>query len=318
VGDQGGEHDATVLMQNASLAQKLAGERGGRSYNFFNPALALATRRKADVHHALADAISKQQFNLNFQPYFELQNGRLLGFEALLRFNHPELGAVSPMEFIPVAEESGAIIRIGAWALAEACRVAATWPNHMTVSVNMSPEQFYSGTLISDVHNALELSSFPAYRLEIEITESTLLKDSEVVLAQLSTLREMGCAIALDDFGTGYSSLSYMWKFPFSKLKVDRSFVQAAETAPMAKGMLRSIIELGQNIGLKVTAEGVETQAQAEILREFHCDQVQGYLCGRPAPEAELAAVIIRNFSDQLQKPQAAESESVITRLQVG
>jgi diguanylate cyclase (GGDEF)-like protein len=308
---QGGD-DATSLLSSAALAQKLASERGGNSYSFFNPALALATRRKNEIHAALSEAIQRQQFKLHFQPYFNIADGALAGFEALLRFDHPELGSVSPAEFIPVAEESGAIIRIGAWALAEACRIASTWPSHMTVSVNISPEQFYSGTLLSDIHNALELSSFPAYRLEVEITESTLLKDSEVVLQQLTALREMGCPIALDDFGTGYSSLSYMWKFPFSKLKIDRAFVQAAETTPMAKGMLRSIIELGKNVGLKVTSEGVETQAQAEIVRQFKCDQLQGYLCGKPVPEQEIAAIILRNFSDQLRKPTTTALEKVV------
>jgi diguanylate cyclase (GGDEF)-like protein len=298
---QGGD-DAVTLLNSASQAFKLANERGSKTYNFYNPALAQATKRRSDIESAFAEAIQRHQFKLHFQPYFDMSNGNLAGFEALLRFEHPELGNISPAEFIPIAEETGAITRIGAWVLAEACRIASSWPSHMSVSVNISPEQFYSGTLLSDIHNALDLSSFPAYRLEVEITESTLLKESEVVLQQLSSLREMGCPIALDDFGTGYSSLSYMWKFPFSKLKIDRSFVQAAESTPMAKGMLRSIIELGRNVGLKVTAEGVETKSQAEILRQFRCDQVQGYLCGKPVPENELAAIILRNFSDQLQR----------------
>ncbi len=306
------DENASSLMQNSSLAQKLASERGGHSYNFFNPALAQATRRKSDIHTALTEAIARHQLSLHFQPYFDTSTGTLAGFESLLRFNHPELGQVSPAEFIPVAEETGAIVRIGAWAMAEACRIAATWPSHLTVSVNISPEQFYSGSLLSDIHNALQLSSFPAYRLEIEITESTMLKDTEVVLQQLSSIREMGCPIALDDFGTGYSSLSYMWKFPFSKLKVDRAFIQAAETTPMAKGMLRSIIELGHNIGLKVTAEGVENHAQAEIVRQFGCDQVQGFLCGRPVPEPEVSAIILRNFSDQLRKPQSRSADKIV------
>jgi diguanylate cyclase (GGDEF)-like protein len=313
-----GEYDATSLLQNAGLAQKAAAERGSNSYSFFNPALAQASRRRAEVQLAIGEAIAKDQLSLNYQPVFSLQKNNLVGFEALLRFDHPELGRVSPVEFIPVAEETGAITKIGAWALAEACRTAINWPSHMTVAVNISPEQFYNGALLSDVHNALELSSFPAYRLEIEVTESTLLKDSEVVISQLNSLREMGCTIVMDDFGTGYSSLSYLWKFPFSKLKIDRSFILALSNTPMVKGMLKAIIDLSRNIGLKVTAEGIETADQAEIVRGFGCDFVQGYLCGRPVPESEIAAIIIRNFSDQLRQPQQAPLDQIVQRSAFG
>ncbi len=307
-----GEHDAATLLQNAGLAHKAATDRGSHSYSFFNPALALASRRRSEIQLAISEAIPKNQLTLHYQPVFNVNSGSLVGFEALLRFEHPELGKVSPMEFIPVAEETGSIMKIGAWALAQACRTAVNWPNHMTVAVNISPEQFYSGALLSDVHHALELSSFPAYRLEIEVTESTLLKDSEVVISQLNSLREMGCAIVMDDFGTGYSSLSYLWKFPFSKLKIDKSFVHALDASPMVKGMLKAIIDLSRNIGLKVTAEGIETVEQADIMRSFGCDLVQGYLCGKPVAEPEVAAVIMRNFSDQLKKPLAVDVENIV------
>ena len=308
-----GEHDASSLMQNAGLAQKSARERGSHSYSFFNPALAQAARRKSEVQLAIGESIAKNQLSLHYQPVFNLQNGALVGFESLMRFDHPDLGRVSPAEFIPVAEETGAIAKIGAWALVEACRTAINWPSHMTVAVNISPEQFYNGSLLSDVHNALELSSFPAYRLEVEVTESTMLKDSETVISQLNSLREMGCTIVMDDFGTGYSSLSYLWKFPFSKLKIDKSFIHALDSTPMVKGMLKSIIDLSRNIGLKVTAEGIETAEQADIVRGFGCDMVQGYLCGRPVPEAEVAAVIIKSFSEQMKKPIVLEHSKVVT-----
>ena len=184
--------------------------------------------------------------------------------------------------------------------LAEACRVAANWPQHLLVSINFSPEQFLSGQLLSDVHNALELSSFPAYRLEVEITESTMLGDTEMVMSQLTALRELGCQIVMDDFGTGYSSLSYLWKFPFSKLKIDKSFVQAMDSKPQVRGMLRTILDLARNLGLKVTAEGIETVEQAEMLRSHHCDFIQGYLCGRPVPESEVAPIILTPFAASL------------------
>lgn len=294
------ESDAATLLHRAGLALKAASEKGGSSYAFFNPALEQAAKRKQDVQAALQDAVEKHYFSLVFQPYFSSATGELAGFEALLRLTHPTLGFISPVEFIPVAEETGLIHKIGAWALAEACRVASHWPSNLQVSVNFSPEQFMGGQLMTDVHNALELYSFPAYRLEVEITESTMLGDTDVVMSQLGALRELGCQIVLDDFGTGYSSLSYLWKFPFSKLKIDRSFVQAMDTKPQVKAMLRAILDLARNLGLKVTAEGIETTEQAGMLRDYRCDFIQGYLCGKPMPEADLASVILSRFAESL------------------
>lgn len=296
------DNDALTLLQNASLALRQASDRSGPSYSFFNPALAELSRRRMDVIAAIEESIEKKYLMLQYQPVFSMTTGELTSFEALLRMVHPAMGFISPADFIPIAEEVGLISKLGGWSLAEACRTAMSWPDHITVAVNVSPEQFYNGSLLTDVHHALELSSFPAYRLEIEITESTMLKDSEVVLSQLNALREMGCAIVLDDFGTGYSSLSYLWKFAFSKLKIDRSFIQALDTAVIVKGMLRSIIDLSRNLGLTVTAEGVETEAQAELVKSFGCDFIQGYLCGKPTSQSDLAAIILRNFSEQIAK----------------
>jgi diguanylate cyclase (GGDEF)-like protein len=292
--------DAGLFLHRAGLAYKAATEKGGPGYAFFNPALEQAARRKQDVQTALQEALEKGYFSLNFQPYFQAMTGELAGMEALMRLKHPVMGPISPAEFIPVAEESGAIHRIGAWVLAEACRVASNWPQHLLVSINFSPEQFLSGQLLSDVHNALELSSFPAYRLEVEITESTMLGDTEMVMSQLTALRELGCQIVMDDFGTGYSSLSYLWKFPFSKLKIDKSFVHAMDSRPQVRGMMRTILDLARNLGLKVTAEGIETVEQAEMLRSHHCDFIQGYLCGKPVPEADVAAIILTPFAASL------------------
>jgi len=304
--------DATSLIHNAELALKSAAMRGGPGYAFFNPALAQSAKRRNDVLLALQNVLETQALSLHYQPVFEAEGGRLNGFEALMRLNSPELGPISPAEFIPVAEEAGLINKLGAWALAEACRAAASWPPHLSVAVNISAEQFYSGSLVTDVHNALELSSFPAYRLELEITESTLLKDSETVLAQLSTLREMGCAIVLDDFGTGYSSLSYLWKFPFSKLKIDRAFVHALDSTPLARGMMQSIIALAHNIGIKVTVEGIETKAHSDILRELGTNFLQGFFLGRPMDETSLAATVLRDF-DLGKNKIRAESDGVFT-----
>jgi predicted signal transduction protein with EAL and GGDEF domain len=294
------ENDAASLLQCAGLAYKSATMRGGPGYAFFNPALALASKRRSDVLAAVHDALAHNYLSLNYQPFFNSQSGELSGFEALLRLKHPIFGSISPAEFIPIAEEAGIISKIGAWALAEACRTAVHWPQHLTVAVNVSPEQFLDGTLMTDIHNALELSSFPAYRLEIEITESTMMGDADVVMSQLESLCEMGCPIVLDDFGTGYSSLSYLLKFPFSKLKIDRGFVQALENKPRVKGMFAAIMTMSRNMGLKVTAEGVETDVQASMIQDMQCDFIQGYLTGRPAPAEDLAAFIMARFAKDI------------------
>jgi diguanylate cyclase (GGDEF)-like protein len=293
-------NDAITLLDNASLALRQSVDHAGPSYKFFNPALAEASRRRNSIINALEDALNLHHLYLQYQPVYSLATGELVSFESLLRMKHPKLGFVSPADFIPIAEDTGLISRIGSWSLAQSCKEAVNWPDHITVAVNVSPEQFYNGTLLTDVHHALEMSSFPAYRLEIEITESTMLRDSEIVLSQLNALRELGCGIVLDDFGTGYSSLSYMWKFPFTKLKIDRTFIQALDSTAIVKKMMMSIIELSNLLGLKVTAEGVETEQQAEAVRNFGCDYVQGFLCGKPVGEADLAAVVLRNFSDRL------------------
>ncbi|MDE2444652.1 MAG: GGDEF domain-containing protein [Alphaproteobacteria bacterium] len=304
-----GQHQAIELLEKAGLALKSATEKNGAGYAFFNPALAQIAMRRANVLQALQESADQHQFSLDYQPFYCTKTSELKGFEALMRMNHAVMGTISPAEFIPVAEESSLITKLGAWALAEACREATNWPSHLTVAVNISPEQFYSGNLITDVYNALELSSFPAYRLELEITEGTMLKDSEMVMSQLSSLRDMGCAIVLDDFGTGYSSLSYLWKFPFSKLKIDRSFVKALEDTHLVRGMLRSIIDLARNLGLKTTAEGIETPDHVAVLKEFKCDYIQGYLTGRPAAQTDLAAIILKNYSSQLRdQPEAARN----------
>ena len=296
------DNDALTLLQNAGLALRSSADRTGPNYSFFNPALAQAAKRRTEIVSAIEDAAANHYFKLQHQPCFSVATGELAGFESLLRLNHPKFGTITPLDFIPIAEETGLITKVGSWALTEACRIAVNWPAHLTVAVNISPEQFYTGTLLTDVHHALELSSFPAYRLELEITESTMLKDSEIVLSQLNSLREMGCSIVLDDFGTGYSSLSYLWKFPFSKLKIDRSFIQALDTTAMVKGMLRSIVDLSRNLGLKVTAEGVERPEHVDIVRSFGCDFIQGYLSGKPVDTEDLAAIILKNFSEQIKQ----------------
>ncbi len=292
--------DAQSLARSAELALSAAIEQKTPGYGFFNPQAADKANRQSAIQRAVSEATASKSFRLDYQPIYNMRTGELTGFESLIRLHDRELGNVPPGDFISVAEDLGLITAIGAWGLEEACRTAAQWPSHIVVAVNLSPAQFYSGTLIADVRHALEAARFPAYRLEIEITEGTLLKDSEAVLEQLRCLREMGVGIALDDFGTGYSSLSYLWKFPFSKLKIDRAFIAALDNAAGARGILRSIVKLGHGLGLAVTAEGIETEAQLTVLRELGCDLAQGYLLDRPARVENLAAIIMRNFANGL------------------
>jgi EAL domain-containing protein (putative c-di-GMP-specific phosphodiesterase class I) len=230
----------------------------------------------------------------------EAAGGRLKGFEALLRLNDEDGRPIPPSEFIPVAEEVGLIAEIGIWVLREACRVAREWPDELFVAVNLSPAQFAQPGMANRVRDALDWSGLKPRRLELEVTESLLITESDKVLRELKALKALGASLALDDFGTGYSSLSYVWRFPFDKLKVDRSFM-ADLTSPGAKSreILSTIIALGRVLNLRITAEGVETEAQAAVLRELNCDLMQGYLVGRPQPTTDVAATIIRAFGTE-------------------
>lgn len=306
--------DAATLSHHAGLAVRASSESGSPGYAFFDPVEAHAAKRRNDLVAIVAKAVEQNQFEMVYQPFFAFQSGKLVGFEALMRLKHPEFGNITPNEFIPIAEEAGLISKLGAWCIEDVCRSAAEWPSNLVAAVNFSPAQFYSGTLLAEVNNALERTQFPAYRLDIEITEGTFLKDQELVLSQLNALRGMGCSIALDDFGTGYSSLSYLWQFPFSKLKIDRSFIHALDTSPKAPSILKSIIDLSRNLGIEVTAEGIETAGQMRTLRSLNCDYLQGFFCGRPTAKENLAAIILRNFSDTLNEENAALSKIRVIR----
>jgi EAL domain-containing protein (putative c-di-GMP-specific phosphodiesterase class I)/GGDEF domain-containing protein len=306
--------DAATLLHQAGLALRASSESGSPGYAFFDPAEAQAVKRRSDLVSIVAKAVEHNQFEMVYQPFFAFSSGKLVGFEALMRLKHPEFGSIAPTEFIPIAEETGLISRLGAWCIEDVCRTAVEWPSHLVVGVNFSPAQFYTGTLLAEVNAALKRTQFPAYRLDVEITEGTFLKGQELVLSQLNALRGMGCSIALDDFGTGYSSLSYLWQFPFSKLKIDRSFIHALDTTPKAPSILKSIIDLSRNLGIEVTAEGIETVEQMVALRNLNCDYLQGFLCGLPTAKANLAAIILKNFSDTLAQGNAALSKIRVIR----
>ena len=308
------DHDAATLLHHAGLALRASSESGSPGYSFFDPSEARAAKRRNDLFTIVTEAVEQKQFEMVYQPFFSFKSGKLIGFEALMRLKHAEFGNIPPNEFIPIAEEIGLISRLGAWCIEDTCRTAAEWPSHLVVAVNFSLAQFYTGTLLAEVNHALERTQFPAYRLDVEITEGTFLKDHELVLSQLNALRDMGCSIALDDFGTGYSSLSYLWQFPFSKLKIDRSFIHALDTTAKAPSILKSIIDLSRNLGIEVTAEGIETTEQMLALRNLNCDYLQGFLCGRPTAKSNLAAIILKNFSETLGHENAQLSKIRIIR----
>jgi EAL domain-containing protein (putative c-di-GMP-specific phosphodiesterase class I) len=246
-----------------------------------------ALKARRALEHDLRVAVADDGFALAFQPLRKLPDGRLSGFEALLRWNRPGHGPISPAEFIPLAEETGLIVPIGAWVLRTACRAAATWPEGVTIAVNLSPAQFRRGDLVRTVAAALDEAGLPASRLELEVTEGLLLQDNDAVLGTLTALRDMGVSIAMDDFGTGYSSLAYLWRFPFNKLKIDRSFVSGVNENMKLVSIIEAVIALGRSLGLQVTAEGVETEQEAALLRLLGCDLGQGWLLGRPMDEAQ-------------------------------
>jgi diguanylate cyclase (GGDEF)-like protein len=289
--------NATDLLKSADVALLSSKSAGRNSYRFFDSDTENTLRKRRAIESAVKEACEQKLFELHYQPVFELRTNRLTGFEALIRLNHPHHGLISPAEFIPVAESIGLIGDIGAWTLETACQMASQWPDPLKVAVNLSPLQFRNGSMIASARRSLELAKFPAYRLELEVTEGLLLDDTDYVREQLRALQETGVGIVLDDFGAGYSSLGYLWQFPFNKLKIDQSFVRAMDTKSNVRNILRAIIGLGRSLNLPITAEGVETPEQAEYLRSLDCTEAQGYHFGRPIPATEVAAIILRNFA---------------------
>ncbi|GIX19940.1 MAG: hypothetical protein KatS3mg120_1616 [Erythrobacter sp.] len=276
--------DGVTLMKNADLALYRAKHEGKASYHFFEPGLDEAARRRRQLEVDLRSAIREGQFALHFQPLYSVVQQRLTGFEALIRWDHPERGRVSPAEFITLAEETGLIIPIGEWVLREACHQASTWPADISVAVNVSPRQFAAPGLAATVLSALSASGLAPGRLELEITESIFIADVDATLATLHSLRNLGIRIALDDFGTGYSSLSYLRSFPFDKVKIDKSFVADLGTSPNGHAVIRAITTLADALGMETLAEGVEHMAQFEVLAREGCQNIQGYLFSRPVP----------------------------------
>lgn len=288
--------DADVLLKNADLALYRAKADGRSSYRLYEPAMDAFMQARRALEIDLRRALAFKQFHLAFQPKLHIETGTIVGFEALLRWNHPVRGPVSPAEFIPVAEEIGAIVAIGDWVLREACREAAGWPSPVCVAVNLSPAQFRTGMVLESVSAALARSGLAPERLEIEITEGSLLEGSETVLDVLHGLRALGVKIAMDDFGTGYSSLGYLQKFPFDAIKIDRSFVRGLDNDEQRRSIVRAIAQLAVALGMTTTAEGVETTSELASVRSEGCTNVQGYLTGRPQGPETVAKLLAGQF----------------------
>jgi EAL domain-containing protein (putative c-di-GMP-specific phosphodiesterase class I) len=251
----------------------------------------------------LRKALVEGEFELYYQPIQDLGRNALCGFEALLRWNHPQRGMVSPAEIIPLAEETGFIVPVGEWVLRQACSEAAKWPDHLKIAVNLSPNQFKSRNLVQTVVNAIVASGLSPGRLELEITETVLLQDSAATLETLRKLHNFGVRIALDDFGTGYSSLSYLRSFPFDKIKIDRSFINGlSDGSAEAVAIVRAMTQMGLSLGMSTTAEGVETTEQLDIVRAEGCTEVQGYLYSPPKPTHEIAKMIAVEASTEARR----------------
>lgn len=280
----GDGRDLDSLMHAADTALYRAKNDGRGVYCFFEAEMDDALHRRRQFEQDLRSALAREEFVLYYQPLVGCADGEVAGFEALLRWRHPERGMVPPMEFIPLAEETGLIARIGQWVIETACAEAASWEDGRWVAVNISPVQFRNSDLPAITAAALARTGLPASRLEFEITENVLMENTERTLRTLRRLREIGVRVALDDFGTGYSSLSYLRSFAFDKLKIDRSFVQSLGRDEESVMIVRTIIALARNLGLSIAAEGVETEEQLALIRDHMCDEVQGYLLGRPAP----------------------------------
>ena len=295
--------DPATLLANADAALYRAKAEARGSIRFFEPDMDQNLRERRALQVELRSAVDRGEFDLHYQPQVTI-GGAFVGFEALLRWNHPGRGMVPPAKFIPVAEDSGLIVGIGEWVLRQACREAASWAKPLEIAINLSPVQFQHGDLPALVHTVLLDTGLAPQRLTLEITEGVLIGDFSRALSILRRLKNLGVRIAMDDFGTGYSSLSYLQAFPFDKIKIDRAFIANLERSEQSAAIVRAVIGLGHGLKLPIIAEGVETQAQLAFLSRETCDEVQGYLLGRPLP--------IAAYAEQVGRPVRAEASAAV------
>ncbi len=284
--------DLFALLKSADLAMYAAKAAGRRTYRFFDPVMEAEANRRRELERDLRTAMAEGGFELHYQPLVDLRSDEVTGCEALLRWRHPVRGMISPADFVPVAEETGLIDEIGQWVLRTACAEAATWPAHIRIAVNVSPVQFKSETLSLKVAAVLAETGLDPRRLELEITEAVLIADDDAALAALNQLRALGVHIALDDFGTGYSSLQYLQRFPFDKIKIDRSFVKEVVRNSSSASIIRAVVSIAADRNMITTAEGVETLQQRETVQNLGCTQMQGYLFSAARPAHEIRGLL--------------------------
>ncbi|KEO87523.1 hypothetical protein EH30_07830 [Erythrobacter sp. JL475] len=290
--------DADTLMQSADLALYHA-KVGGRSQTcFYDSAMSRDLVRRREIEDELRSALQRDELSIFFQPIVDLETGRIKTFEALVRWFHPEKGELRPDEFIPVAEETGVIVTLGNWITAQAARVAASWPEEVTVAVNLSPLQIRAPGAALGIKNALREAGLDPRRLELEVTESLFIEDNHATASFIEELSEIGVRFALDDFGTGYSSLGYINKFPFSKIKVDRSFVSGTQVGRKSDAIIRAVAEMGNTLGMDIVAEGLETIEQVQAVKDAGCNLGQGYYFSRAVPDY-LAAMLLAQEREQ-------------------
>ncbi|MFD2237306.1 putative bifunctional diguanylate cyclase/phosphodiesterase [Aureimonas populi] len=300
------------LIKHAELALQTQKALRRADYTLFDLSMDEESHRRRVIEQKLRAALEGNGFELFYQPIVSGDGERLLGFEALIRMPDGDGGHIPPSVFIPIAEARGYIKAIGSWVIGEAARQAAQWPDELFISINLSAVQFRDGDLVSIVKKALREAGIPGRRLGIEVVESLLLEQSDDILEQLRALRRLGISVDMDDFGTGYSSLGYLWRFPFDKLKIDQSFMAAfQEGQSSVSQILATIISLAHHLGLKVTAEGIETAEQAALLHSFGCDQLQGYFFGKPMPADKVAAEILHHFSARTAAAWAAQDRAL-------
>ncbi len=278
-----------LLIANANIALERAQRLPGNGIYFYDEATDYQIHRRRTLSQDMQSALELKQFELYFQPQCDLAAMEIVGFEGLLRWRHPALGFVPPSEFIPIAEETGLIVSIGQWVLEEGCKIASSWPETLKVALNLSPVQLRSPDINAVVMGAVSLSGLPPARLELEITESTLIESPEDTLKELRLLQNFGISIALDDFGSGYSSLGTLSSFAFNKIKLDKSFLHWEKPTVQAEAIVGALMKIGQKLGMKILAEGVETAEHLEFLKAEGCDYMQGYLIAKPMPANKIS-----------------------------
>jgi diguanylate cyclase (GGDEF)-like protein len=290
--------DIDSLLKHADLALYRAKTEGKGVFRFFQVSMDEDMQARRLLELALRNALAFKEFELRYQPQVDLRSRELVGFEALLRWHRPSNGLVSPAEFVPLAEQIGLIVPIGEWALQTACRQAASWSKPVSIGVNVSAVQFNDARLVQVVTSALRASGLDARRLELEITESVLINSTKSVLEQLYGVKALGVRVAMDDFGTGYSSLTYLRKFPFDRIKIDQSFVRGSVAGADGRVIVRAVTALGNSLGIKTIAEGVETEEQLAEIKAEGCTEVQGYLTGQPLDAEAAASLVTQSRSD--------------------